>query len=285
MTGPGAFFVRFWGVRGSIACGGADYAAYGGNTSCLEVRAGDQHLIFDAGTGLRPLGLALAGESQAPLHVSIYLTHTHFDHICGLPFFQPLYEERNKVDVWSGHLAPPLTTRDAVETLMAAPIFPVAPEIFKADTRFCDFRAGDTLDAGGGVTLKTAPLNHPNGATGYRVNYRGRSISYITDLEHTGPEPDPALVELVRGTDILIYDASYTDAEFTSKMGYGHSTWQAGLALARTARVGRYVLFHHDPAHDDRAMAEIEREAAAAARSAGLSALAAREGMILKPGL
>ncbi|BCW87096.1 Ribonuclease BN [Alphaproteobacteria bacterium SO-S41] len=276
------FLIRFWGVRGSIACGGPDYAAYGGNTSCLEVRCGDKLLIFDGGTGVRPLGDVLLRE--APLNASIYLTHTHFDHICGLPFFQPLFNPANHFDIWSGHLAWPLSTRDAVHTLMSAPVLPIEPDIFRAAVHFRDFRAGETLEPGDGVTLKTVPLNHPNGAAGYRVEYNGKSACYITDLEHTGPEPDPVLAAFVAGTDVLIYDASYTDAEYEKKRGFGHSTWRAGLRLAEVAGVGLYIPFHHDPAHNDEAMAAIEVEAVAASAAAGIACIAAREGMVVLPG-
>lgn len=276
------FSIRFWGVRGSIACGGPDYARYGGNTSCLEVRCNGRLLIFDGGTGIRPLGDQLMREGA--VISAIYLTHTHFDHICGLPFFAPLFDSKNKFDIWSGHLEWPLTTRDAVSTLMSAPVLPIDPDIFRAEVKFRDFHAGETLNPSPGVVLKTMPLNHPNGATGYRIEFEGHSACYITDVEHTVGEVDAELVEFVRGTDVLIYDASYTEAEFAKKVGFGHSTWQAGLAVAKAAGVGRFVLFHHDPSHTDAAMAGIEREAAAAAAAAGIEAVAAREGMVLRPG-
>lgn len=276
------FLIRFWGVRGSIACGGAEYAVYGGNTSCLEVRVGGHVLIFDGGTGIRPLGEALTHEGK--ITSAIYLSHTHFDHICGLPFFGPLFDAKNHFDIWSGHLAYPLTTRGAVSTLMSAPVLPIDPDIFEADVNYRDFKAGQTLHPVEGVTLRTTALNHPNGATGYRIEHGGRSVCYITDLEHAGDAPDAGLAEFVRGTDILIYDASYTEAEYAQRRGFGHSTWNAGLALAKAANVGLYVPFHHDPGHTDTIMAQLEAEAVAVAKKAGIACRFARERMELVPG-
>ena len=276
------FLIRFWGVRGSIACGGADYAVYGGNTSCLEVRCGGRLMIFDGGTGIRPLGEAIAAE--APLDVGLYLTHTHFDHICGLPFFQPLFDPANRFEIWSGHLTWPLSTRDAVHSLMSAPVLPIEPDIVRANVAFRDFKGGETLAPAPGIVIRTIPLNHPNGATGYRIEHGGRAACYLTDLEHTGEAPDPALADFVRGADVMIYDASYTEAEYESRRGFGHSTWRAGLKLAAAGGVGLYVPFHHDPSHNDAAMAEIEAEGVAEAAALGVPCAAAREGMTIRPG-
>ena len=170
-TGPDDFYVRLWGVRGSIACAAANIVRYGGNTSSLEVRCGDKRLMFDCGTGARYLGHALARET--PLDVDIFLSHTHFDHICGLPFFIPFFDKRNRFRIHAGHLSPKLGVRRVLAEMMMEPLFPVPLEIFAAAIEFHDFSLGETLHPGPGITLRTTPLNHPNGATGYRIEYGG----------------------------------------------------------------------------------------------------------------
>jgi phosphoribosyl 1,2-cyclic phosphodiesterase len=281
------FAVKFWGVRGSIACAGPQYVRYGGNTSCLEVTAGGRRLIFDAGTGLRLLGESLCRDATGNLEVDLFFTHTHFDHICGLSFFKPLFTHDNKVRLWAGHLAPILRLIDVVKQLMMAPLYPVTLDIFNAKVEFRDFRSGETLRPAPGVRLRTAPLNHPNGATGYRIEHGGKSICYITDTEHRGGAPDQVVVDLCRGADVMIYDATFTDAEYPAYRGWGHSTWQEGIRVADAANVGTLVIFHHDPSHDDDFMDGVERDAQAARPGAAPNGqprvMVAREGMVIAP--
>ncbi|MGQ0677082.1 MAG: MBL fold metallo-hydrolase [Rhodospirillales bacterium] len=271
------FSVRFWGVRGSIACPGPSTVRYGGNTSCLEVRCGGRLLIMDAGTGLRPLGGALM--PAGPLDVDLFLTHTHFDHINGLPFFVPMFLKQNTFHLWAGHLKPQFTLKYVLGEMMLAPLFPVPLEVFQAKTCYHDFTAGETLNPRPGITLRTARLNHPNNATGYRIDFAGKSICYCTDTEHFPGRIDRNIVDLARGADILIYDASYTDEEYPRFKGWGHSTWQAGAGVCDEAGVKTFVIFHHDPSHDDAFMDKVAADAAA--RRPGT--LVAREGMILRP--
>ncbi len=281
----GGLKVRFWGVRGSISCPGAEYVRYGGNTSCLEVMAGGRRLIFDAGTGIRPLGLELA--RQAPLDIDIYFTHTHLDHLSGLTFFAPLFDKRNSVRLWAGHLDPPNTLKKVVSHMMAAPIYPVTLDVFQASVGFQEFECGTTLNCDGDTIMRTAPLNHPNGATGYRIEHGGRSICYITDTEHRPDGRDRNIVALCRNADIMIYDSSYTDEEYPRYRGWGHSTWQEAVRVGDAANVGTVVLFHHDPSHDDVIMDGIAREAATlrpGTVASGLPRLiVAHEGLILSP--
>lgn len=270
------FLVRFWGVRGSIACPGPNYARYGGNTSCLEVRCGPHLLILDGGTGLRALGESLRNEA---VDADLYFTHSHFDHIAGLPFFKALFKPENRLRLWAGHLLPDAKLQDVIGTMMKAPLFPVPMGVFTAGVSYHDFTAGEVLTPKPGITIKTAPLNHPNNATGYRINYRDRSICYVTDTEHKLGQTDDNIVELCRGADIFIYDCSYTEAEYPLYAGWGHSTWQEGARLADLAEVKSFVIFHHDPSHDDATMDRIADEAVK--RRPG--SIVAREGMVLRP--
>ncbi|MDH3701155.1 MAG: MBL fold metallo-hydrolase [Alphaproteobacteria bacterium] len=277
MPAPTDFFVRFWGVRGSIACPGPETVRYGGNTSCLEVRCGDRVMIFDAGTGLRHLGNALSAEG--PVDVDLFLTHTHFDHICGLPFFAPLYAAGNDIRLAAGHLIPDLELSQVLVEMMMSPLFPIPPSTFQAIVSYDDFTAGDTRTPAPGITIRTAPLNHPDRATGYRIEYGGKSICYVTDTEHETGRRDARILDLIQGADLVIYDSTYTDEEYPTYVGFGHSTWQEGVRLVEEAAAKTLVIFHHEPGHDDDFMDGV----AAQAEAMRPGTLVAREGMVLVP--
>lgn len=270
-----AIEVKFWGVRGSIACPSPDHVVYGGNTSCLEMRIGDEVLIFDAGTGIRNLGKDLIRRKVT--HATIFLTHTHWDHINGFPFFVPAYNPNAAFRVMAGHL----TNQGGVERVfsaqMADPTFPVPLSAMQSRLTFEDFNVGEELHLDGGIEIKTAPLRHPNGATAFRVEHDGNSVCYVTDTEHDPEKPDEIIIDFIADADLVIYDSTYTDEEFPQKVGWGHSTWQEGIRLCRAANAKRLALFHHDPDHDDAAMTVIEQKA----RATWSGALAARDEMVL----
>lgn len=269
------FQVHFWGVRGSIACPGTENTRYGGNTSCVEIRCGEKLLIFDAGTGIRNLAKKLVSSDN--LELDLFLTHTHFDHVSGFPFFSPVYRTDTKLQIWSGHLLPDRKIEQVLGSVMMDPLWPVQLEDLVADIQFNDFSAGDTLEPTKEIRIRTAKLNHPNGATGYRIEYGGRSICYVTDTEHLPDRLDETVIELVKDADILIYDCMYTDDEYPNHVNWGHSTWQEGVKLANHALVKQFVAFHHEPDHDDRMMDSI----AEALFEARPDSLVAREGMTL----
>jgi len=254
--------IRFWGVRGSIACPGADTIRYGGNTSCVEVRCGRHLMIFDGGSGLRPLGKSLVAGGR-PVDLDLFYSHTHLDHILGLPFFAPAYSAGTRIRVWAGHLKQNgAGIRDVLEKMMSAPLFPIPIDVFTARLEFRDFAAGETLSPHNGIKLATAPLNHPDGATGYRVEFAGKVIAYVTDTEHHAGHSDPEVLKLMHRADVAIYDCTYTDEEYPRHRHWGHSTWEEGVRLAKEANVKQFVIFHHDPSHTDAVMDQIAADAA-----------------------
>src|SRR5262249_27385414 len=174
--------VRFWGVRGSIACPGPSTIRYGGNTPCIEVRCGEHVLVFDAGTGLRSLGLELIKDKNIR-HVDIFITHCHLDHVVGLPFFAPLFRKDYRVRVWAGNLLPANSIERVMRMLMSSPLFPIQIEIFKAAIEFHDFKSGDVLRPHENVVLRTAPLDHPDGSNGYRLEHGGGTLPLVSDTQ------------------------------------------------------------------------------------------------------
>jgi len=269
--------VRFWGVRGSIAVPGTSTARYGGNTSCIEVRCDDKLFILDAGTGIRSLGGALLS-SGTPIEADMLFTHTHIDHVCGIPFFAPFYLPGNRFHLWLGGLSKGWGIEQALRQIMQAPMFPVALDIFKAELVFNDFHSGDDIVTESGFVVGTAQLNHPGGATGYRIEHNGRSVAYITDTEHRPPHRDEKIIELVKDVDLMIYDSTYTDEEFPRYIGWGHSTWQEAIRVADEAGAKRLAVFHHDPGHDDEFMDKVAQKA----DHARPGTIIAREGVVIE---
>lgn len=270
------FSIRFWGVRGSIPCPGPATQRYGGNTPCVEVRCGDRLLILDAGTGLRELGNALSKDGKA-IDADILLTHCHYDHVGGIPFCGPFYQPQHTFRLWAGNLLPEFRLKPVMQAMMSEPLFPIGVETFQADIEYRDFRPGETIASGGDVMIRTIALDHPGGATGYRIDFGGRSVAYLTDNEGRHEDKDAPLVAFARGADLMIYDTTYTEDEIAAKKGWGHSTWRDGIRLADAARVKTFCLFHHAPEHTDEMMDAI----LAKARAMRPGTIAAREGDVI----
>lgn len=269
-----ALNVTFWGVRGSYPATGADYVRYGGHTACIEVRIGDKLIIIDAGSGLGAFGAALG--QNAPRNIDILLSHLHLDHVIGLPFFKPALLKDRTIRLYCGNLDGE-TSQAALERLFSPPIFPITLADLPARIEHVGFRSGETLTLPSSLCVATIPLNHPSGATGYRIEHGGRIICYLSDLEHTSPWPDPALVAFVRDADVVIYDAMFSETEYSGCHGWGHSTWNAGLELAKAADVKAFGIFHLHPRHDDAHMDGVE----ARAKAVFDGAFVTREGMKL----
>ena len=263
--------VTFWGVRGSIPSPGPSTAQIGGNTSCVELRAGKAIVIFDGGTGLRMLGKKLLAEM--PLTAHMFFSHVHWDHIQGFPFFEPAFVAGNMFHLYGGNNV----SRTLEETLagqMENPNFPVHLSAMGAKMSFRDLRPGESVDIddgqGGTACVTNAAGNHPQGVYAFRVQHGKKAFVYATDTEHYAGRVDDALAALARDANVLVYDSQYTPEEYAgsagtggSKKGWGHSTFEEGAKLARLAKVSKLVLFHHDPIQADAAVREKERRAKA----------------------
>jgi phosphoribosyl 1,2-cyclic phosphodiesterase len=274
------FEVRFWGVRGSIPAPGPRTQRYGGNTPCVEMRCGDELLIFDLGTGVRELGEALIATGQ-PVRGSIFLSHYHYDHLQGLPFFTPILIPKHTFTVYG----PPREGKSVKEVLagqMVQPYFPVtAEQVFRSQLTYRDLSSGQVLELGP-ARVRTLDLHHPGGNMGYRVECGGKSVVYATDVEH-GSGKDPELVAFARDADVLILDAMYTEDEYrgrsgAAKIGWGHSTWMSAVDTANASGAKLLVLFHHEPTRDDAGMDRFVEEV----RKHRPEVIAAIESQVLK---
>ena len=245
-----ALRVTCWGTRGSIPAPGPETVRFGGNTSCVEVRAAGCRLIFDAGTGIRALSGSVADEGR-PLDAHLFVSHYHWDHIQGFPFLAQLYEPETKLRV-HGPMQGDVPVDEALEGQMSPLYFPVPLQAIAASVEFAT--ADGSPWRGDGVCVDAFRVNHPGVTYGYRVSAGGAAAVYIPDNE-LGDAPDPAwyggLVNFVRGADLLLHDAMLTDAEYERRRGWGHSTFAQAVRLAEEAGVRRLALFHHAPDRSD----------------------------------
>lgn len=276
--------LRFWGVRGSIPCPGPNTVKYGGNTACLELRFDDRLIIVDAGSGIRELGNSLLKTDlpKGPIDTQIFITHTHWDHIMGFPFFTPIYIPGSKLKIYG----PVTYENETLDSIIGGQLqyryFPIKHTELSANITYEALKECE-LDMGDGIIVKTKYLNHPILCLGYRFEYQGKSICTAYDTEpfinvFTGDEDSPdydpiayeegeravqeeneKLLRFFQGADILIHDAQYTDKEYQgSKKGWGHSTYMHTINAANKAGVKKLILFHHDPVRSDSELAELE---------------------------
>lgn len=252
--------LKFWGVRGSVPTPRVENLGCGGNTPCVELRLPDGEIfILDAGTGICDLGNFLVRESSGSrLSLHCFLTHYHWDHIQGIPYFSPLYSPRNEVSFHC--FRSPTGMRDVLANQMQSPYFPVPFDLLPARKHLIEL--GNSAVMIGDLTIYPFPINHPHGARGYRIERKGAAIVYATDVEHGNKGMDDILRKYSRDADILIYDAHFTPEEYELHKGWGHSTWREGTRLACEAGVKQLILFHHHPSRDDQACSRLAIEAA-----------------------
>ncbi len=289
--------VHFWGTRGSIPTPGPHTEKYGGNTTCLELRAGDTILVFDAGSGIRPLGDAWAREfGGRPVRADLLFTHLHWDHIQGFPFFAPAYQKGNAFTVW-GQRRPQGGIRDLLGGQFEGPYFPVPFSVMQSDLDFRDTTAAFQV---GPAQVRTAALPHPGGCLGYRVEAGASTFVLATDSEmdtvalnrdEVKADPraprryDPALLDFLRGANMLVIDCQYTDAEYPRFRGWGHNPVGTVVDLCRQVRPDVLVLFHHDPRSSDEKVTAMVGDAAAGlegTEAAATLVMAARERMTVE---
>ncbi len=284
--------VQFWGTRGSIPSPGRKTVRYGGNTPCVEIRTDDGWLvILDAGTGIRELGLSLQDRSDgAPLEGDIFLTHAHWDHIQGIPFFAPIFQRGNHFTIW-GSKAMEGSVDRVVRDQMSPVVFPVSFEELDARIDFSSIAAGERR-SGRGYEVQAFEVQHPGGALGYRFRTPGsdHSIVYVSDNEVGAPEKykdaprwRQEFLDFVRGATVLVHDTMYTTEEYDHHRGWGHSTYRDAVDAALEAGVGTLVLFHHEPRRSDDELDQRIDECRSLVRSRGgaLQVLGAAEGMTL----
>jgi phosphoribosyl 1,2-cyclic phosphodiesterase len=280
--------LTFFGVRGSCPCSSDQQRRYGGNTSCVLVEVeGEPPLILDLGTGLRALGHYLHRSLRAagvPLHATVLLTHLHYDHVLGLPFFSPMQDPGAVLDV-HGPSQQDGSLREVLAGMVRPPFFPISMAEFRGELR-CQDIEGPVDFSSGRIEIKARPVPHLGHTLGYRVEADGHSVAYISD--HQAPldrrTVDKQVLDLCDGADLVIHDAQYTDDEFMTMAGWGHSTEAYAVRVASEAGAQRLILFHHDPAHSDKEVDRMLDHARRVASGSQVEVKAAFEGMSVNLG-
>lgn len=276
--------LRIWGCRGSLPTPGPDTVTYGGNTSCVELSLGDGCVfVLDAGTGIRDLGRELAERGTRRIHV--LLTHLHLDHLEGLRFFAPLWDERVKVDIW-GPPSPLLSLRERISRSFSPPLFPLELRDVHAEVSFHDLpRQPWTIDD---VSFEARLVVHPGPTVGFRVDAAGSSVAYLPDHEPalTGIAGRPrdwiSGAAVAADADVLLHDAQFFEGEYEQRIGWGHSSVDDAVAFTRAVGARRLVLFHHEPSHSDSALEQLEDRARSLDPRDEVRPTLAREGMVVE---
>ena len=302
--------VRFWGVRGSIPSPGPTTQKYGGNTACIELRVGpdDRLIIIDAGSGIRSLGNPIMANDlpKGPIKAEIFLSHTHWDHIMGYPFFTPIYIPGTKLKVHGPMSFEDDPLEEVVGGQMKYRYFPINLGELASDVEYVRLKENPSIDLGDGLHLSTKLLNHPISALGYRFEYDGHVVCtcydtepfrnlFITDPDHpdfdeamayegeeVAIEQNLAIEEFFAGADLLIYDSQYTDAEYSSRINWGHTTMEYAITAANRAGVKKLAMFHHDPDRTDESLDEYAKIYCEPGKYGDTEVFFAREGMEIK---
>lgn len=260
--------ITFWGVRGSVAAPGKKTVRFGGNTACVEIESAGTRIICDAGTGIRPLGIDLMRRVKGrSINAHILISHLHWDHYMGLPFFKPLFQKKNSF-VIGGPISGGLEFKDALSGAMKPPYFPIPISAMPADI---DFK---TIDENpftiGDINVLPHLVNHPGGALGWRFEFEnGRSLVHVTDNEPDGGVCDEKALKWMDGADILIHDAQYSPQNYKTHRGWGHSPYSYPLMLAKKAGIKKVFLFHFDPEDTDAHLSKVLKDAQKTLKTVG----------------
>jgi phosphoribosyl 1,2-cyclic phosphodiesterase len=299
------FQTRFWGVRGSIPCPGKDTVIYGGNTACVEIRVDGRLLIVDLGTGARPLGEFLMKndfKKNGKIDADIFITHTHWDHIMGFPSFAPIYIPGSTLRMTGPVSFEAESLEDIMRTQLLHRFWPVRAGELSSHIQFNQIQE-TTLDLGGGLTVTSKFLNHTVMCLGYRFDYKGRSVVTVFDHEPyrnlfnpssaeggadeqaakegalAAEEENKKILDFIRDADLVIQDTQYSQEEYSTHVGWGHSSFDHALNIASGANVKQMVFFHHEPTHSDRQLKEIEKFYK---KKSPIKIIMAKEGMTLE---